>query len=489
MRAARCVIAVGLTWTCCAGLASAAGAQVAAITHGPAVGEVTAGTAVVWGRCAAAGTLHVQLAGSGRTVAVEVEAGRDYTGRALLTDLTPDTAYSYRVWCSAGSANAEGTADSRAGTFRSAPAPVDPRPLRLAWGGDVGGQNVCRDTQQGYPVFAVMAAQRPDLFVALGDMIYGDEQCQPTGRYGNAQISGPAAARDRAGYWAHWRYNRADAHLQALLAAVPMAAIWDDHEIRNDAGPHDDTLVFAPNTHLLPAALGAFLDYQPLLPPAAEPMRLYRSLRWGKHLELFVLDTRQYRAPKSAADDAATPKSMLGSAQRAWLEGALATSDATWKVLVASVPLSIPTGMLARDGFASGDSSGGFEREAAALFAYLHALGVRNHLWITTDVHFATAFLSRPLADDPSWVSREFITGPLNAGVFPRRTLDPTFRPERLFFYGPETPEAITSFEAAQTWFNFGQLDVQADGRLDVSVINGRGQTVYHLSLAPESEK
>ena len=69
---------------------------------------------------------------------------------------------------------------------------------------------------------------------------------------------------------------------------------------------------------------------------ASAPL-LYRSLRWGRHLELFVLDTRSYRDPNSALDSQQQPKTMLGSEQLAWLKDGLASSSATWKVIVSSV--------------------------------------------------------------------------------------------------------------------------------------------------------
>lgn len=455
-----------------------------ALTHGVAVGEVSDTSAVVWGRCDRAGSLHVRLGeGEGeREAEVEVGAARDFTGRIALADLAPNTRYPYRVWCSAGGDNAAGDRGGADGRFATAPAPDAARPLRILWGGDLGGQNVCRDAARGYPIFSIMRARAADLFIALGDMIYGDDACLATGRYGNPQVPGPPPARDRAGYWAHWRYNRADPGQQALLASTPMAAVWDDHEIINDAGPAHDSPPGAPDIHLLAPARDAFLDYQPMLPPAAEPTRLYRSQRWGKHVEIFLLDTRQYRDPNGAADEPGAPKTMLGPAQRRWLEEAVAASTATWKIIVASVPLSIPTH---GDGFASGDSPAGFEREAAELFAVLHERGVRNPLWITTDVHFATGLLYHPIADDPGWESRELITGPLSAGVFPQRALDPTFRPERLFFYGPPTADSIASFDEAVRWFNFGMIEVLASGRLSVSIVNGEGQTVYRMTLKP----
>ncbi|MEO8602127.1 MAG: alkaline phosphatase D family protein [bacterium] len=458
------------------------------LSLGTAVGEVTASSVVVWGRCDRPGTLHVRITPGERSLDAEALAAHDGTARVLIDNLRAAQAYTYRAWCSAGGVNDDGAVTSRSGAFRTAPAPDVSVSARIIWSGDLGGQNVCRDATLGYPIFASLLARKPDLFVALGDMIYADDPCTATGRYGNAQIVGPPPATDRAGFWAHWRYNRADPGQQALLGAVPMAAVWDDHEIANDAGPHQDTPAFANGAHLLPPALQAFLDYQPMLPPADDPTRLYRSLRWGKQLELFILDLRQYRDANASADSDAAPKSMLGAAQRAWLEQALIASDATWKVIVASVPLSIPTGAAdGRGGFASGGDATGFAHEAASIFETLRAHGIRNHLWITTDVHFATGFVYRPSRADPSFLSREIITGPLNAGVFPTEAVDPTFSPERLFYYAPPSADAITSFSEAQDWFNFGLLEIFDNGRLAIGIFNGRGQAVYRTTLQPET--
>ncbi len=485
MRRGATIVALALLTACSARLTGEGGAA-PAVTHGTAVGEVSDTSAVLWARCNGSGTLHVRLGEGERDAAVAVDAGRDFTGRILLDHLMPDTVYPYHAWCSAAGVNDDGDAGAVSGRFATAPPPDLSRPLRIVWSGDLGGQNVCRDAARGYPIFSVITARNPDLFIALGDMIYGDDVCTATGHYGgNAQIPGPPAARDRAGYWAHWRYNRADPGQQAMLATVPMAAVWDDHEIRNDAGPADDSPSGEPTVHLLPPALDAFLDYQPMVPPADEPRRLYRSQRWGKYLEIFLLDTRQYRDANTALDEAGAGKTMLGPVQRRWLEEAVAASTATWKVIVASVPLSIPTGEAVRDGFASGDSPTGFEHEAAELFSVLHERGVRNSLWLTTDVHFATGFLYRPFGDDATWETRELITGPLNAGVFPTRALDDTFRPQRLFFYGPPTADSIRSFSEAVGWFNFGMIEVLPGGRLAISIVNGEGQTVYRTSLKP----
>ena len=81
-----------------------------------------------------------------------------------------------------------------------------------------------------------------------------------------------------------------------------------------------------------------------------------------------MLDTRQYRDANIADDSADRPKTMLGREQLTWLKESLAASDATWKVIVSSVPMSIPTGFPAsggRDGWANFDGAVGLRAGAA----------------------------------------------------------------------------------------------------------------------------
>lgn len=457
-------------------------AAAATVTHS-AAGDVKASSAVVWGRCDSAGTLNVTYAGQGQpesTVTTPVSAAHDFAARGQLQRLTAATTYQYAVRCDDGPA--------RTGELTTAPAPDAPVAARFAWSGDVGGQNVCRDNQYGYAIFDVIGAQRPAFFVALGDMIYADDPCQSRGRYGNAQLAGLShPAVTLPGFWAVWRYHRSDAAFQRFLDRVPIVSVWDDHETLNDSGPHRDTYPSAPDAHLLPTARRAFLDYQPFVPPADDPTRIYRSVRWGKHLELFVLDTRQYRDANEAADDPQRPKTLLGAAQRAWLTRQIAASDATWKMVVSSVPISIPTCSGARgcDGWANHEQNTGFENELRAILQDLRAARVRNLVFLTTDVHFATGFRYTPFADERDFQLVEFVAGPLNAGVFPQHAFDLTLGTARLFFYGPPEPRAIASFEELRQWLNFGVIDISAAGDLRMQIINALGATVAEQTLVP----
>jgi alkaline phosphatase D len=458
------------------------------VTHGVAAGDVTATSAVLWARADRAATLNVVVSGGPhrRAPATAVSSERDYTARVFVDGLRPDTTYRYRAWFSLG-APGVGRGDAATGVFRTAPGDHARAPVRLAFGGDISGQNVCRHRTEGIPIAGTIAAWRPDVFVGLGDMIYADNACDPDGRYGNPQVPGGfGPATDLAGFHEHWRYNRADPALQGLLARSSYVGVWDDHEVVNDFGPLTDAPSTPPYTgaHLLPLGRQAFLDYTPLVSES----RLYRSLRWGKHLELFVLDTRSYRDANSALDTGAVPKTMLGREQLEWLKAGLAASDATWKVIVSSVPMSIPTGFPptnGRDGWANFDQATGFERELLELLGFMRASGIDRPVWITTDVHFAEAFRYRPFADDGDFVVHELATGPLNAGIFPTRAFDETLDPEVLAFIGPSDATDVVSWEDAKRWFNFGTVEIGPSGTLTLGIVNTHGQRLFSLTLAP----
>lgn len=75
----------------------------------------------------------------------------------------------------------------------------------------------------------------------------------------------------------------------------------------------------------------AFFDHQPIRRDPAAPERLWRSFRWGRTLELFVLDCRSERAPSAHR--------YLSSDQREWLVDGLRRSTAMFKLILNSAPI------------------------------------------------------------------------------------------------------------------------------------------------------
>lgn len=471
-------------------------------THGVMAAEVTATDAIIWSRTDQNAHMRVSVRSIGhredKTVIVTAES--DFTGQIHFNELDPDTEYQYHVQFE--NAVGESSRVSR-GTFSTAPLESAAVPVNITWTGDIAGQNVCRDAHEGFPIFRSIAAERADLFIGLGDMIYADNTCTQIGLYGNPQIPGDfLQAADLPNFWAHWRYNRDDAHFKRLVRTTPYYGLWDDHEVVNDFGPLHDTRSTPPYTEgvkLLPVGLQAFLDYTPMIPHGDSPNRLYRSVRWGKHAELFFLDNRQYRDHNLTADAEGRNKTMLGQVQLAWLKDKLRASQATWKIIVSGVPLSIPTGFplnLGRDGFANDDtgtaptvdgipqSDTGFEQELVEILRTIQA-GEMNAVFITTDVHFAEVFRYTPFADEPGFTVHEVVVGPGNAGIFPNRAFDKTLGTQSLFFHGPESAAAVTTWSEAKKWFNYGTIEIDADGHLVSHIKDTSGKSLYSLQLKP----
>jgi alkaline phosphatase D len=427
------------------------------------VGEVTDTTAVVWVRGIAWGEVTVRYAPAtrppdadapppGARGEIRVAPSQNLTGKLLLSRLEPATRYRYTI--------TQGTAGA-AGEFVTAPAPTVAIPVRFAWSGDLGSRGHCRKPADDFPIFRALAQVPADFFLFVGDTVYADHECgEPTRVPGYDFV-----ARRLADFWAKHLYNRQDPAGQAYFRRTSVYAIWDDHEVRNDfSGPADP---------LTEVGRRAFIDYFPIQPPREEPTRLYRKFRWGSLLEVFILDTRQYRSPDAEPDGPG--KTMLGAAQRRWLIDSVSASTAVWKVVVSSVPLSVPTGGRAHDSWSNANSQGvpdehgtGFAVERDLILRTLRQRGVRNLVFLAADVHFAQLIRHHPTTE---WSFHEFIAGPLSASPGRPRPLDQGLNPRSLWSLGgPNT---------------FGDIAIDTGG-LTVRIVDGEGQERFVHTIGAE---
>jgi len=444
----------------------AAGAR-PAVTEEPGllvtVGEVTDTTALMWVRGVAWGEVGVRYEpvpaptddGGGPAAAggeIRVGPAHNLTGKLLLRPLRPATRYRYTV--SQNEARIEGE-------FVTAPAPDTARPVRFTWSGDLGSRGHCRKPGEGYTPFRALARVPADFFLFVGDTIYADHPCAEGPRVPGYDF----VARRLADYWAKHRYNREDPAVQAYFRRTSVYAIWDDHEVRdNFSGPTEP---------LMEVGRRAFIDYFPIAPPREEPGRPYRKFRWGGLLEVFILDTRQYRSPDRAPDGPG--KTMLGAAQRRWLIDSVTASTAVWKVIVSSVPLSVPTGGPAHDSWSNAGPQGvpeahgtGFAVERDSILRALRERGVRNLVFLTADVHHAELIRHRPT---PDWSFHEFIAGPLSASLGKPRPLDQGLNPRSLWSLGGVP--------------TFGDISIDGAG-LTVRIVDGLGQERVSHTIGPE---
>jgi alkaline phosphatase D len=274
------------------------------------------------------------------------------------------------------------------------------------------------------------------------------------------------AATTLDGFREKHRYNRADPAVQDFFRSTSVYTIWDDHEVKNDFS--------GPGEPLMPLGRRAFVEYWPIQPPADEPTRLYRKVRWGKLLEVFILDTRQYRS--SNRDPDGPGKTMLGTAQRRWLIDNVSTSTATWKAIVSSIPLSISTGRgNVRESWSNANILG-FPEENATGFAVERDLilrtfrdrKVKNLFWIAADVHHAELIRHAPW---PDFAFHEFVAGPLSASRGRPRPLDKGLNPRSLFGLGEID--------------NFGEMAIDAVG-LTVRIIDVTGKVRFSHTIGPE---
>jgi len=444
-------------------------------------GDVTTNDAVLWCRSDRASRMHVEWSfGSERRTLVGpiVSRDSDFVGKVRLTGLPSGERVHYAV-------RFDGS-DPVLGSF--ATAPTEARDVLLAWSGDTNGQGWGIDpTRGGMPAYAALLARKPDLFVHCGDAIYADEPIPPRITLADGtsweNVEDPAKQRvaetldDFRG--AH-RYPRRCEQVRALSAEVPLFAIWDDHEVRNNwypGQPLEDARYIARSADgLVEPALRAFHDYTPTL--RAGPM--YRVVRWGPLVDLFLLDGRSFRSPNEPA-----PSALLGATQAAWLVRALRASTAVWKVIASDMPIGVGVWEPGRatpkatDGWSDDEPGppGGRERELAEILRATRE--VRNMVWITADVHYAAAHRFDPARAafkelSPFW---ELVAGPMHATAFPQKVVDPTFGAEVMW----ANAEGGSPATGAQS---FGLLHVDATTRaLTVTFVDGRGRDLHRLVL------
>lgn len=464
------------------------GDERAPATHGVMTGMVTHDSVLLWSRADRETTLHAWLrAASGGTVshaAVDVLADHDFVGKLRFYGLKAATEYQYAVRF--GGDEEIPRHDPASGSFRTAPVPSAAQAVRFAWGGTLAGQNVCRDAQEGFPIFQVLNQSRWDFFLAAGDMIHADQGCEPIGKFGNQQVRlAVGAATTKPDFWAHWKYAREDQALRDFLATTPYFPVWDDHEVIEGLGPLQDTRQskpYKPGRHLLPIGLDAFIDYNPVSIGGETPLRLYRNVRWGRHVELFLLDTRQYRDANAADDSVERPKTMLGREQATWLKAKLKASDATWKFIVTGVPIASRVGSGTdgvADGWAKGDLRGGFEQELRELLEFIKAERIANAVWLSGGLQAPQAVQVMLDRKESVPLVREFTAGPLQGALASGIPIDSALRAARLFAFPSQDVARVAAFAQAKHWMNAGVVEIAEDGKLAVQFLNAEGQTVW----------
>lgn len=448
--------------------------------------------------------------------AVVAHRNKDYTLRCFVSNLVPARYYYYRFVARGDdldSSQSEYAGVSRAGRTRTAPRHDADVPLRLAVFScqdyeqgfftayrhllqrDRAGESIDLCLHVGDFIYEWTAGQIVDLNRQPVDLRNPDGRPRRVGPFpsgGAAGKEGRRVPRTLADYRTLYRQYLSDADLQEARARFPFVYIWDDHEVVNDYWQS-----YAGNSGIQTLkvfANQAWFEYMPALLDQAPPgaagyhgaksfrpaevvdtppaeldenylsreannqaaigsLGIYRSLRWGRHVDLLLVDGRSFRGPRGVetnllssdglaaypnrpldpalvqtlnegrtANDGRPPDrvvvngrefenprkaapcaSLFGRVQKQWLKDSLQNSEATWRVLCNNVPMMrfgfdtrmSPNGY--RNGLYWTDSWDGYPVERRELMDFIRAYRLTNIVSITGDRH--ANFAGTVLAD------------------------------------------------------------------------------------------
>lgn len=220
----------------------------------------------------------------------------------------------------------------------------------------------CNRQDAPQPLWKPILADHPDLWVWMGDNIYGDSPVMDTLR-------------------AKYARQNANMDYQLLKSSTPLIGIWDDHDYGiNDGGKH-----FAQKK----ASRDVMFDF--LGVPANAPERkregAYASYTYGEgehQVKVILLDGRYFRDTLSRVNRVYQINSsgqILGDAQWKWLENELKISTARVNFIVSGIQF-LPTEH-AYEKWAN------FPQEREKLLNLIASSGVQNPILLSGDRHIA----------------------------------------------------------------------------------------------------
>ncbi|WP_341501184.1 alkaline phosphatase D family protein [Gallaecimonas sp. GXIMD4217] len=307
-------------------------------------GDPRPDSVILWTRLADGSgdkTLTLQLSDSDSFDALlvetrlDVQADFDHCLKVRVSGLMPGQHYYYRfLYEKDGVLHASNT-----GRTKTAPAQDADVPVKFAF---VSCQDYIGRYYNTY--HSILAQDDIDFVAHLGDYIYettGDASFQATGSERSIAFrdsegaltvgQGEAAfqaAQSLDNYRQLYQEYRSDALLQEVHERFPLVAIWDDHEFSDDSWQQNGTYLDGTRNEANLArkhnSERAYFEYMPIdQEQAADPgvsladgqvaltdeqlfpnTRIYRDLRFGQHLHLFMTDYRSFRPDHLIPEDA-----------------------------------------------------------------------------------------------------------------------------------------------------------------------------------------
>jgi alkaline phosphatase D len=244
---------------------------------------------------------------------IQVDVNKDHTLQILIDGLKPNTEYDVVLASRnlAGSLRASVT-----GQFKTAPKSntVEEVIFTVVTCHDFGRRD---DLINGHRIYPSMARiVKPDFMVHAGDIEYYDK-ADPWAR--SAEL-------------ARHKWNRIFALPYQVDFYRQFASyfIKDDHDtLKNDAWPGESY-----GDLTWEQGLAIYREQVPI------GEKTYRTRRWGKDLQIWMVEGRDFRSPNNMPDGPG--KTIWGEEQKAWLFNSMEKSDASFKILISPTPIVGP---------------------------------------------------------------------------------------------------------------------------------------------------
>ena len=277
----------------------------------------------------------------------------------------------------------------------------------------------CNHQEDAQPLWPVMIADMPDLFVWGGDNIY-------------------AESHDANVIKAAYDYQNKIEPYRVLKSLVPIIGTWDDH----DFGYNNSNGTFAAK-RLSQEYLLDFLE-EPKVSPRRVQDGVYTSYSFGhgaRKVKFILIDNRYFKDV-----DPTTP--FLGVEQWHWLEDELKNSDAAINFIVSGLSVLSPS-------IPWSEEWADYKPEQEKLFRLIRQYGVRNPVFLTGDKHFGSIFTANGFV--------EFLASGMTHNT-------------RL----PLRPYVRSKFPDAYFEFHYGLVDIDWNGRtptLTMAIRNAGGHS------------
>ena len=220
----------------------------------------------------------------------------------------------------------------------------------------------CNRQDAPQPLWKPILADRPDLWIWMGDNIYGDSPVMDTLR-------------------AKYARQNANPDYQRLKASTPIIGVWDDH----DYGINDGDKRFAQKKE----SRDLMFDFLGMPADAQERNREggYAAHTYGtgdQQVKVILLDGRYFRDTLSRIDrqyQVNLTGQMLGDAQWKWLEKELNTSTARVNFIISGVQFLSTEHVY--------EKWANFPKEREKLLDLIARSGVQNPILLSGDRHIA----------------------------------------------------------------------------------------------------